>query len=92
MTKHFVDGMTLVEWCRKTGLSYFSVYYRMVEKCETAEQAAKNIRHYPLYDGKSVRQICKENGISQTSLWYRMNKRGESLEQAVAYLVGSKEK
>lgn len=87
MTKHYVEGTPLWEWCQKNGFSYHSIYYRMVEKCETAEQAAKAIRHYKLYNGKSLNQICKENGVAYSSLYYRV-KKGESVEEAVAHLKG----
>lgn len=90
MTKYFINGMSLKQWCKKNGLNYYSVFYRMVEKMETPEDAVKNIRSYPLYDGKSVRQICDEKEISQSSVCYRMKRKGETLEQAVAYLVERK--
>lgn len=90
MCKYYVNGTTLMQWCKKNGLKYYSVFYRMVEKMETPEDAIKNIRSYPLYNGKSVRQICGENEISQSSVSYRMKRKGETIEQAVAYLLERK--
>lgn len=87
MTKHYVDGVSLWEWCQKNGFSYYSVFNRMLDKGETAEQAAKAIRHYERYNGKSLNQICEENGIAYSSLSYRI-KKGESVEEAVNHLKG----
>lgn len=87
MTKHYVEGISLWEWCKEKGFSYYSVFNRMLEKNETAEQAAKAIRHYVRYDGKSLKQICEEEGVAYSSLAYRV-KKGESVEEAVAHLKG----
>ena len=39
-----INGMSLRKYCLKNGVNYFSVYQRMLDKCETPEEAIKNIK------------------------------------------------
>lgn len=87
-----VCGKSLWKYCQENGLRYFSVINRMNDKCETAEQAVKNICPIILYDGKSRAQICKEHDIPHSSCCRLMKNKGFTLEQAINHLLELKRK
>lgn len=87
-----VGGKSLWKYCRENGLRYFSVINRMNDKCETVEQAVKNICPIIRYNGKSRVQICKEYDIPHSSCCRLMKNHGFTLEQAINHLLDLKRK
>ena len=78
-----INGMSLRKYCLEKGINYFSVYQRMIDKCETPEEAIKNIKPIKKYDGKSRYHICKIQRISYHK-FCRLMRNGLSYDEAMA--------
>lgn len=76
-----IDGMSFRKYCLLHGLNYYSIYDRMLDKCETPKEAMKNIKPIIKYNGKTRKQICTENKISYSKLC-RLMQNGLSFEEA----------
>lgn len=77
-----INGMSLRKYCLKNGVNYFSVYQRMLDKCETPEEAIQNIRPIKKYDGKSRKQICDIEKIPYHK-FCRLMRKGLSYSEAM---------
>lgn len=89
MTKYYINGMRLVDWCLQTKTPYNTILFRMKEKGLTIDEACKmkkcmTYKHF-LKDGTTLADYCRQKGINYKSIETRILRHRLCCDDAIVY-------
>jgi len=83
-------GVPLIEYCKKIGVSYRAVLYRVssgrtLEEALSPDFSRKICKNTMMVGSITLKQYCKENNINYASVLRWMKFKGMTIEEAIRY-------